>query len=171
MTEVTEQPRTLRKPQFVSVDKIRPGANGFNVYLKVQQVNFEKATKVDGTTLEIADALCGDETGCVKVRAIGENAAKFQVGKIVAIRNGRSVVFKERLRLEIDRWGKITSESGVDVKDVNTKNNLSDVEYEMKVVKVSSRGGHREDRDDEDDDHHHRQHDNRRGNRDNRRRD
>jgi len=39
-----------------------------------------------------------------------ENAEKFQKGKIISIRNGRSEVFKERMRLEIDRWGKIQDE-------------------------------------------------------------
>jgi len=39
-----------------------------------------------------------------------ENAAKIQQGRIISIRNGRSEVFKERMRLEVDRWGKIQEE-------------------------------------------------------------
>lgn len=34
----------------------------------------------------------------------------IQPGKVIAIRNGRSEVFKEHMRLEVDRWGKITAE-------------------------------------------------------------
>jgi len=136
---------TLRKPQFINVDSLKPGRHGYNVYLKVIDVNFEKANKADGTTLEIAEVLAGDETGVVKVRAIGENASKFTKGKVIAIRNGRSEVFKERMRLEVDKWGKITEEPNHEVKSVKTDNNLSEVEYEMKVVRVpGGRGGDRE---------------------------
>jgi hypothetical protein len=35
----------------------------------------------------------------------------LKIGNIVAIRNGRSEVFNEKHRLELDRWGKITAET------------------------------------------------------------
>jgi len=133
---------TLKKPVFSKVKDLRPGQKGFNVYLKVVEVNFESATRTDGSKLEIADALCGDETGVVRVRVIGENAPKFQQGKVVSFRNGRSEVFKERMRLELDRWGKVQEEKDIEIKEVNKTQNLSDVQYEVKVVKVDrERGG------------------------------
>ena len=57
-------------------------------------------------------------------------------GAVLAFRNGRSVVFKERMRLEIDRWGKISSEE-VEIGDCDLKNNLSKIEYETHHVMVS----------------------------------
>ena len=44
------------------------------------------------------------------------------------------------MRLEIDRWGKITTEE-VEVNEVNTENNLSNIEYETRHVMVN--GGRR----------------------------
>jgi hypothetical protein len=58
--------------------------------------------------LLIANALVGDETGCVESRITGDNCKFMKEGAVLAFRNGRSVVFKERMRLEIDRWGKIS---------------------------------------------------------------
>ena len=40
------------------------------------------------------------------------------------------------MRLEIDRWGKITNENE-DIEKVNLENNLSEVYYETKIVKVN----------------------------------
>ena len=58
----------------------------------------------------IANGLVGDQTGCIKVRITGDNAKLIKKGNILAFRNGKSVVFQEHMRLEIDRWGKITLE-------------------------------------------------------------
>jgi len=55
---------------------------------------------------------------------------------VLAFRNGRSCVFDKHMRLEIDRWGKITEED-IDMEEPNMKENLSEVEYETKTVMVS----------------------------------
>mmetsp|Transcript_12778 Transcript_12778/g.10921 ORF Transcript_12778/g.10921 Transcript_12778/m.10921 type:complete len:163 (-) Transcript_12778:376-864(-) len=135
------KPTQLTKPVFIKAKQLKPGQHGYNVYLRVEDVQRDKATRADGSTLEIAEALCGDETASVRVRAIGDNASKLIKGKLIAIRNGRSEVFKERMRLEIDRWGRITDEPNAKIETVNVKDNLSDIEYETKFVKVSGRGG------------------------------
>ena len=44
------------------------------------------------------------------------------------------------MRLEIDRWGKITNEE-VEVAEVDAENNLSNIEYETRHVMVN--GGRR----------------------------
>ena len=46
------------------------------------------------------------------------------------------------MRLEIDKWGKITNENE-DIEKVNLDNNLSNTHYETKIVKVNQRGGRR----------------------------
>ena len=66
----------------------------------------------------------GDETGCIDARITGENAKFMVKGNVLALRNGRSTVFQEHMRLEIDRWGKITNEE-VEIESVNEENNLS----------------------------------------------
>jgi len=47
------------------------------------------------------------------------------------------------MRLEVDRWGKITDEPNNEVKDVKLDNNLSEIEYEMKFVRVPGGPGGR----------------------------
>jgi len=137
----TQKPITLTKPVFITADKLKPGQHGYNVFLKIEDVSHEKANRADGSTLDIAEALCGDATASVRVRAIGDNAARLEKGKIIAIRNGRSEVFNQRMRLEVDRWGKITDEPKAKIDSVNTTNNLSNIEYETKFVKVGGGGG------------------------------
>ena len=56
---------------------------------------------------------------------------------MITIRNANANVANEHLRIEVDKWGKIEL-SNEQVGAVDTKNNLSDVEYEL--VKVDNRG-------------------------------
>mmetsp|Transcript_21408 Transcript_21408/g.24875 ORF Transcript_21408/g.24875 Transcript_21408/m.24875 type:complete len:134 (+) Transcript_21408:72-473(+) len=132
---MVEPTRTLKKPHFIKCEKIGPGEHGYNVYLKVVSVKHSTTTKADGKDLKIAEAVCGDETACVNVRAIGDNADFFKEGDIISIRNGRSEVFKEKMRLEIDRWGKVIREPAAKIDKVNQDKNLSATSYEVKVVR------------------------------------
>ena len=50
-------------------------------------------------------------------------------GASVEVHNGRTEVFKEYMRLAIDKWGKII-QSSVPVVSVNLENNLSNIAYE-----------------------------------------
>ena len=61
-------------------------------------------------------------------------------GATLAFRNGRSTVFDKHMRLEIDRWGKISVED-ITIEEVNMENDLSATEYETRTVMVS--GGRR----------------------------
>ena len=45
-------------------------------------------------------------------------------GDVLAFRNGRSCVFDKHMRLEIDRWGKITKED-LEIESVNQEKDLS----------------------------------------------
>jgi len=61
--------------------------------------------------LKIVEAVLGDSTAVINARFVGNFADLVKAGKTLAIRNGRSEVFQERHRLELDRWGKITEET------------------------------------------------------------
>lgn len=58
-----------------------------------------------------------------------DNIDLLKAGGCIEVFGGKIEVFKEYMRLVIDRWGKIT-ESTDTIKDVNRKNNLSNVAYE-----------------------------------------
>ena len=60
--------------------------------------------------MKIADIVAGDDTGIVQVRLKDDITDSLEVGDVIAIRNGRVMIAKSHIRLEIDRWGKVTKE-------------------------------------------------------------
>ena len=94
----------------------------------------QNVTRNDGSILNIAEVLLGDETATIKARIVGDYAKLLFKDAVVAIRNGRSEVFQEKHRLELDRWGKITAESGVKINSINNDKNLSSILYEKRLV-------------------------------------
>ena len=75
---------------------IKPGVHGYNVFVKVSDLKIEEITRNDGSTMKIAECTVGDETAVVKARFLGDPANVLKNDEVVAIRNGRSQVFKER---------------------------------------------------------------------------
>jgi len=84
--------------------------------------------------------LTGDDSGIVRIRLVGDHAALIKAGSVVAVRNGRAEVFKEKMRIEVDKWGKVTAEPSHDIKEVTGKN-ISEVLYETKIVKAVDKEG------------------------------
>ena len=66
-----------------------------------------------------------DESGCVDLRLVGDQVNGLSVGQIVEVRNCKVNVVLERVRLEIDPWGKIILETPLGLGEVNTENNKS----------------------------------------------
>lgn len=58
----------------------------------------------------VFDLVCGDDSAIADVRLKGKEAEGIEPGTIIAIRNGRVMMVKGHIRLEIDRWGKVTKE-------------------------------------------------------------
>tara|TARA_B110000977_G_C10718654_1_gene354300 strand:+ start:336 stop:527 length:192 start_codon:yes stop_codon:yes gene_type:complete len=55
-------------------------------------------------------------------------------GALITIRNAHANVVREHMRIEIDRWSKVESMTGGNIKSVNETNRLSDIEYELVPV-------------------------------------
>lgn len=96
-------------------------------------VTLEKK-RYDGTQIRQAEAIIGDQYGCVKLIARDNQLDIIKEGATITVRNAHANVVNEHLRLEVDRWGKIEA-SKERVESVNTANNLSDVEYELVQVR------------------------------------
>ena len=96
-------------------------------------VTLEKK-RYDGTQIRQAEAIIGDQYGCVKLIARDNQLDIIKEGSVITVRNAHANVVNEHLRLEVDRWGKIEP-SKERVESVNTANNLSDVEYELVQVR------------------------------------
>ena len=82
----------------------------------------------------------GDEQGVVDMLAINDQIDKVKVGDIITVRNGLAKVLKEtgRIKLIIDKWGKVETAQGVNIGSVNLGNNLSAVEYELVPAKKNN---------------------------------
>ena len=66
-----------------------------------------------------------DESGCVNLRLVGSQSEGLTEGQIIELRNCRVNVISERVRLEIDPWGKIVQETSLGLGQVNSENNKS----------------------------------------------
>ena len=100
--------------------------------------------RYDGTLIRNATAVVGDQTGCVNLVVRDDQLNFVKPGAVVTVRNAHANVYKEHIRIEIDKWAKIEP-STEKVDSVNTSNNLSAVEYELVQVqpKGNRRGGSR----------------------------
>ena len=79
--------------------------------------------------------LLSDETGNIQARLIGKYAPRVQQGQVVAIRNGRSEVYQEHHRLELDAFGQISVEKESLEGSLGEKN-MSAIVYETRIVKT-----------------------------------
>ena len=93
--------------------------------------------RYDGTLIRNAIAVVGDAFGSVNLHAKDEQLDIVREGTVIIVRNAHASVYKEHIRLEIDKWAKVEV-SSEKVDSVNTANNLSAVEYEL--VQVQPRG-------------------------------
>ena len=113
--------------EFVKVETLQPYAKSVNIKVKV--VNVGEVREVSMGERKVADALVGDETGCILMTLWDDDITKYEEGDAVQITNGYVSVFRGSMRLSAGRYGaaeKIEEE----IPEVNTENNLSDREVE-----------------------------------------
>jgi len=96
-------------------------------------------TKYNGQVIKMAEGLIGDETASANFRFVGDWIDKLSEGRVISIRNGRSEVVNEHLRLETDIFGKVQVEPDVQIDTLNEDNNLSEVAYVKKSKKRDDR--------------------------------
>ena len=106
------------------------------MHLKVGSVKVTRERRrYDGGAMNrVAEAIVGDQYGCVKMMAFDEQLDIVKEGQVITIRNAHANVVKEHLRLEVDRWAKV-EKSSEKIASINLSNNASDIEYELVNVK------------------------------------
>ena len=124
----------MRTPTYQKIENITPNRHCYNIYCKVIEVATESITLKNGEVLKVAKGVVGDETAVANFRVAGKYAELFKLNTVVCIRNGKSNVFDETIRLELDNFGKVTQES-VQISNVNKSKNISAVKYVKQVVK------------------------------------
>ena len=122
----------LRKPRFIKIDDIHPGQHCYHIFAKITKLESTESTNNNGENFTIVNGQLGDETGVVNFLLRGDHTEGLEEGQIVAMRNGKSNVVNDHIRLELDRFGKISQESEVEIPSIDLENDISQEEYILK---------------------------------------
>ena len=99
--------KQLRKPTYHKLKDIEP-MKRYNATVKVIKVeSTTKIKRIDAEPVDIVICLVGDETGCGRVLLKNAQVAFAKPNDTLILRNALARIVKERLRLEVDIWGKV----------------------------------------------------------------
>ena len=117
---------------LVKVEELTPSSRGVNIVVKVVSKGEAREVMGRGGQHRVADALVGDETGCIYLTLWDENIDQIGEDETVSITNRYVNLFRGNMRLNIGRYGsfKVLTESPIE--EVNTENNLSQKKYEQR---------------------------------------
>ncbi|MGQ9759019.1 MAG: hypothetical protein ACUVQ5_00370 [Candidatus Methanomethylicaceae archaeon] len=115
------------------IEELNPASRGVDVLVKVLELNPSREVSTrDGTPHSVAEALVGDETGCVLLSLWDNDIQKVQVGQTISIKNGYVSLFRGSIRLNIGRYGTMEL-SSEEISQINTENNISNRSYDQQV--------------------------------------
>eukprot|EP01084_Bolivina_argentea_P019630 36490_1 len=124
----------LSNPKFSKVEQLSPASVGFNLIVKVGKIkSIMNRLNLDGTRLRISEAIIGDSTACIILSLRNDQISMVGEGDCLILRNAKiDMVNNGYMRVAIDRWGLIEKVNEAQSADeINLKNNLSEVEYEL----------------------------------------
>ncbi|NIR88108.1 hypothetical protein GWO13_11425 [Candidatus Bathyarchaeota archaeon] len=116
--------------EFGKVEDLKTYTRRANLRVKVISKGEPKGvvSRRDGSTHKVAEALVGDETGCILLNLWDEDIGRFEVGDVLQIRNGYVKLFRGSMRLNIGRHGE-AEKLEEEMAEVNTENNLSERQF------------------------------------------
>ena len=118
--------------ELVKVEKLGPNSREINVVVKVvSKGEVRNVTGRDYSVHRVADALVGDETGCVVLTLWDDNIDKVNEEATLRVTNGYVNLFRGNMRLNIGRYGSFQILEEAPITEVNTENNLSEKRYEQ----------------------------------------
>ncbi|MEM4643963.1 MAG: hypothetical protein QW748_01130 [Candidatus Methanomethylicaceae archaeon] len=117
------------------IEELNPASRGVDVLVKVLEINpsREVSTK-DGASHSVAEALVGDDTGCVLLSLWDDDIERVKVGQTVSIKNGYVTLFRGSIRLNVGRYGTLELATE-EIPHVNMENNISNRSYDQQVPK------------------------------------
>jgi len=120
-----------RGPVKSKVGDLNPRSRRVNVTVKVVSKNpvREVASRRDGSTHSVTEALVGDETGAVLLTLWDKDIERVNEGDVLEVNNGYVTLFRGSMRLNVGRYGSLEP-SEAKIETVNTENNLSDKQFE-----------------------------------------
>jgi len=118
-------PPPLKQPKFQRVGKINPDSSGLNLKVKVTG----DITEIEAKTGKVYEVQVGDDTGVVTMSITEAQKPIFAKDKVLELRNAGVKMVKSHIRLQVDKWGKVTESS--DAVTVSTTKDVSAQEYEL----------------------------------------
>lgn len=100
----------LRKPNFCAIKELKPMQHCYNIKGQIVELEVEKKENVRGDEIVIATGVLADNSGKVRFRLKNEHTKLLKKDAVIALRNGRANLVDEFLLLELDKFGKVTSE-------------------------------------------------------------
>lgn len=130
---MTYEENSESKEEVVKVEGLTPSSKGVNVVVKaVSKSEIREVTsRRDFATHKVADAIVGDETGCLLMTLWDDNITKISDGDTISVKNGYINLFRGSMRLNVGRYGSYEIVEDSPISEVNTENNLSDKQYEQ----------------------------------------
>jgi len=119
--------------ETMKIGELTPSSRQVNIIVKaVSKSEVRNITSGrDYSIHRVADALVGDETGCVYLTLWDDNIDKINEGDTISIKNGYVNLFRGSMRLNIGRYGSFELVEESPISEVNTENNLSSKQYEQ----------------------------------------
>jgi replication factor A1 len=118
--------------ELVKVETLTPNSRGVNTIVKVvSKGEVRSVTGRDYSVRRVADALVGDETGCLYMTLWDDKIDAINEGATLSITNGYINLFRGNMRLNIGKYGSYEVVEDSPITEVNTENNLSDKRYEQ----------------------------------------
>jgi len=126
--------------ELVKIETLTPNSRGVNTIVKVvSKGEIRSVTGRDYSVRRVADALVGDETGCVYMTLWDDKIDAINEGATLSITNGYINLFRGNIRLNIGKYGSYEIVEDSPITKVNTENNISDKRYEQE--RRFNRGG------------------------------
>jgi len=115
-----------KKAKIQKVGSLNPDSKGVTCLVKV----VSDVTEIEGKTSKFYEATCGDESGRVIVSLTETQKDALKQDQVLIMRNASVKMVKGHIRLVVDKWGKMDTNTEETVEKVGDKN-ISDTEYEL----------------------------------------
>lgn len=130
-----EAPVHMKKPRTHKVATLSPSSHGITCLVRiVDDLQEVQIVKNDGGTLKFWEVTCGDASGKVILSLTDSQKTGIIKDKVLFVRNGFVKMVKGRIRLVVDKWGKLDMDVGDATVDIVGDSNISLTEYELAVA-------------------------------------
>jgi replication factor A1 len=115
----------------VKIEELTPNSKSVNTTVRVvSKGEVRNVTGRDYNIRRVADALVGDETGCLYLTLWENKIDEISEGNTIRITNGYINLFRGNMRLNVGKYGSMEIMEEAPIEEVKTENNLSDKRYE-----------------------------------------